>query len=211
VLVIGPRSLLLLQAASEGLAGVEAPQATGTGALADLAELLRERNGFYAFESGLHVFASGDGGARGGSLEEWNAPDGWRTAFGGMADGFLFFAEGVLGGQFAIRADEVFSFDPETGQHELLASSIEGWADRLLVDYALLSGFPLARRWQRAHGPLAPGMRLVPRIPFVLGGEFDVSNVYALDAAEGMRVRGELAVQIRDLADGAKVQYRIVD
>lgn len=157
------------------------------------------------------MFASGEARATGGSLEAWNAADGWRTAFQGLADGFLFFAEDVLGGQFAIRDDEVLSFDPETGQPEQVASSLEGWADRLPADYEVLSGFSLARRWQRAHGPLAPGVRLVPKIPFVLGGEFDVSNVYALDAAEGMRVRGQLAVQIRDLPDGARVRYRIVD
>lgn len=208
--MLGPRSQVLLSAASGPLAAGEAVRVTGAGVMAELAELLRERNGFYAFESALHVFASGEPGAGGGSLEEWNAADGWRAAFGGLADGFLFFAEDVLGGQFAIREDKVLSFDPETGQTELIASSVEGWADRLLAGYEVLSGFPLAKRWQRAHGPLAPGVRLVPRIPFVLGGEFDVSNLYPLDAAEGMRVRGELAVQIRDLPDGAKVRYRVV-
>ena len=45
----------------------------------------------------------------------------------------------------------------------------------------------------------------------MLGGEYDVSNVYALDAAVGMELRGELAVQLRDLPDGAKVTYRVVD
>jgi hypothetical protein len=53
-------------------------------------------------------------------------------------------------------------------------------------------------------------MRLVPKVPFVLGGEIEPGNVYSLNAKEGMRVRGELAVQIRDLPDGARVHYRII-
>jgi hypothetical protein len=49
---------------------------------------------------------------------------------------------------------------------------------------------------------------LVPKIPFVLGGEFGVDNVFALEATKGMRLRGELAVQIRDLPNGTKISYR---
>ena len=61
------------------------------------------------------------------------------------------------------------------------------------------------------NGGLSPGDRLVPRVPFVLGGEFEVANVYAIDAALGMQVRGDLAVQLVDLPDGAQVTYRVVD
>lgn len=61
------------------------------------------------------------------------------------------------------------------------------------------------------HGVLVEGQRLVPKLPFVAGGEFEVDNLYAADAVEGMRARGNLAVQIRDLPDGAQISYRIVE
>ena len=114
-----------------------------------------------------------------------------------MANGLFFFAEDAFGGQFAIRGDQVVTFDPETGEVEAYASSIEDWADQLQADYEVMTGQPLAEQWQTANGGLSPGDRLVPRVPFVLGGEFEVANVYAMDAVLGMQVRGDLAVQLR--------------
>ncbi|GAA1923654.1 hypothetical protein GCM10009815_17820 [Nocardioides marmoribigeumensis] len=174
----------------------------------ELGALLVARNGFYAFESALHVFGSGPS-VTGGSLEEWNAEHGWRVAYGELAEGLLFFAEDVFGVQFALRGDRVVTFDPETGDVGAMGTSIEDWADQLLSDYRELTGYPVAHDWQSRHGTLVPGTRLVPKRPFVLGGAFDVANLYALDATEGMRVRGDLAAQLRDLPDGAQVRYEV--
>jgi hypothetical protein len=38
-------------------------------------------------------------------------------------------------------------FDAETAQTDLFAKSIEEWADKILKDYAVLTGFPLLRPW----------------------------------------------------------------
>jgi hypothetical protein len=73
-----------------------------------LNELLQSRNGFYAFESALHVLprlerpdpATMDFG-------RWNDGALWRGEYGGLADGLTFFAEDLFGGQFALRGDEV--------------------------------------------------------------------------------------------------------
>jgi hypothetical protein len=45
----------------------------------------------------------------------------------------------------------------------------------------------------------------------VLGGGYEVANLYAHDATRGMQLRGELAVQLRDLPEGANVRLTIVD
>jgi hypothetical protein len=45
----------------------------------------------------------------------------------------------------------------------------------------------------------------------VTGGAFEIDNLCSADAVEGMRARGSLAVQIRDLPDGAKIRYRFVE
>ena len=89
-----------------------------------------------------------------------------------MAEGLLFFAEDAFGGQFALRDEHVVTFDPETGEAQALASSIEDWADQLLADFEFLTGQPLAHDWQARNGALPPGERLVPKVPFVLGGEY---------------------------------------
>src|SRR5881394_4570455 len=65
---------------------------------------LRQKNGFYAFESALHVFPIG---SKEGvmDLETWNLPDTWRNTYGGLADGYLFFGEDTFGNQFCLTQD----------------------------------------------------------------------------------------------------------
>jgi hypothetical protein len=176
--------------------------------LAQLAELLSLKNGFYAFESALHVFPATKERAV-MSLQQWNEPSLWRHAYGGLADGALFFAEDVFGGQFAIDAEGVVSFDPETGKREQLADDVYGWARRVVDDFEFLTGYPLAHEWQAAHGRLKSGNRLLPRVPFVTGGGYNINNLYEIEAGEGLRQRGKLALHIRDLPDGARVTWNL--
>lgn len=172
-------------------------------------ELLNHVNGFYAFESALHVFPSGTTERM--SVERWNKRNLWRQNYEDLADGLLFFAEDVLGGQFAFAEDGVCAFDPETGAREVVAEDLEHWAEAIIDDCEVLTAYPLAHDWQRRHGPLAPGQRLVPATPFFAGGEFDVENLYAIDAVQGMRARGAVALQIRGLPDDAKIRFKVVD
>jgi hypothetical protein len=155
----------------------------------DLLEWLLEKNGFYAFESALHVFPIG---ARDAvvDLESWNRPGFWRDAYGDLAEGMLFFAEDVFGNQFAIRNDRVGSFDAETGSYQHLADGLKGWASAILGCHELHSGYPLAHDWQTANRRLEPGERLLPKTPFATGGPYHADNLYAVDAVTGMRLRG---------------------
>lgn len=81
----------------------------------------------------------------------------------------------------------------------------------MVDDFNVLTGYPLGHHWQTQHGALAPGHRLIPKQPFVLGGAFDTDNLYSLDAVEGMRFRGELARQITGLPDGTAIEIRVTD
>lgn len=181
------------------------------GSLADdLLKMLRKRNGFYALESALHVFPSHSGRQEIG-LDEWNEDALWRNEFKGMADGCLFFAEDLFGGQFCIKYGRVYTFDPETGAVDYLADDIEGWAKVILNDYDVLTGYPLAHQWQERHGRLPAKKHLLPKIPFVAGGEFELDNLYLVDAVEGMKFRAGIANQIKDLPDGAHIKFNVVD
>jgi hypothetical protein len=163
-----------------------------------------------AFESALHLFPLNRGFGKAISLESWNERDLWRGRYGGMADGLLFFAQDTFGGQFAMSAAGIVSFDPETGAVTLIGKDLEDWAAQILADYEQLTGFPLAHAWQVRHGRLAVTDRLLPKRPFVLGGEYTIENLYVLDAVQGMRLRSELARQIATLPDGAEVNFKIV-
>lgn len=180
------------------------------GEVSELGALLRARNGFFAFESALHVFHSGQTRTA-FSVEDWNRPDLWIADFEGAADGMMFFAEDVFGCQFGLRGGAVVSFDPETGRVKDSAESLEDWAALILDDFEFLTGWPLASEWQKTNRPLRAGERLAPTQPFFLGGEFHVSNLHATDAATAMRLKAAIFRQTRDLPDGVKVRYVVRD
>ena len=177
----------------------------------ELAALLASKNGFYAFESALHVRHAGVTPGGEPDLHQWNDDLLWRSGYADLATGFLFFAEDTFGCQFAIKNDVVYSFDVETGEAVAMADNLEGWAAEVLENYEFRTGYPLAHQWQMRNGAMTIGTRLVPKRPFVLGGEFSADNLYALDSVQGMRLRADLALQLKDLPDGATVNYRVVD
>lgn len=205
----------LLSSASASLSERE-PEIAGdlrilAGSLADdLLRMLHQRNGFYALERALHVFPSHSNQQEIG-LDAWNESALWRSDYRGLADGCLFFAEDVFGGQFCIKDNKVYTFDPETGVLDYLADDIEGWAKVIVSDYEVLTGHPLAHQWQKQNGQLPARKRLLPKIPFVAGGEFALANLYLADAVDGMKFRADIANQIRDLPDGTQIKFNVVD
>lgn len=174
----------------------------------ELAGFLNRKNGFYAFESALHVFPACNEKEM-MDLEHWNDPSLWVEHYDDMALGTVFFAEGIFGDQFGIRGHEIVRFEAETGEAEPVASSLEDWANLIIEDRNYQTGYPLASQWQHVHGPLPYGQRLVAVTPFVLGGNFDISNFFALDAVKAMRYHGDLAVRLRDVPDGTKISFDI--
>jgi|SRR5215469_2188679 len=171
--------------------------------------MLKQKNGFYAFECALHVFPLAADPAAG--LEGWNADSLWRKEYGELTDGLLFFAEDIFQDQFCLSKQRsgVFRFYAETGQRDFVADSLESWAERILSNYRMETGWPLAHEWQAQHGPLKHGQRLMPKVPFFMGGEYKLENLWAGNPLEGMRQKGDLATQTRDLPEGAKVRLNI--
>jgi hypothetical protein len=173
-------------------------------------EIWSKKNGFYAFESALLVrpFSSLQPPI---GVVEWNAPAGWKQKFGVDLSTEIFFAEDAFGEQFSLREGGVFRFNPETGQIDPFAESIGAWAQKILDNYALHTGQPLAREWQKQHGPLQKGCRLAPKIPFVAGGEYAVTNLASMGDVELMEFRSQIANQIANLPDGAEFQIELAE
>jgi len=169
-----------------------------------LLELLRLRDGFYAFGNALHVLPSAPDAGLG--LLEWNAPGLWRGAYDLDLSGVVFFAQDAFGEQFGVTSEGVVRFDPETGDLETAHGSVADWATAVLEAPEAMTASPSLEAWQDANGALEPGTRLVPTQPFVIGGAFDPENLSSLDAVEGMRVRASVARQLRGLPEGTQVR-----
>lgn len=179
---------------------VALPQGVAGAVIAELRALLRQKNGFYSFESALHVFPSGAGAP---SLEGWNVAS-WRRHYS-LPDGVLFFAQDLFGGQFAVMSTGVARFNPETGEVAPHSRTLSDWARRLLGDYNFETGWELAHEWQLQNGPLLPGHRLLPRVPFVLGGEYEPENLLAVAADVAMENWGRLYDQLSGVPEGTEV------
>jgi len=173
----------------------------------ELESLLRTRNGFFAFESALHVRHVGRS-SRCRSLDRWNDRRGWIVEYDFDLDDVLFFAEDIFGEQFGIQGHYIVRFDPETAQVEVVADHLQEWARLMLDDRDVQTGFPLAHAWQCQHGAISEGRRLAPRVPFVCGGEYIVDNLVSIEEAESMRWRAQIANQIRDVPDGGTIEIR---
>lgn len=174
----------------------------------ELAEFLSWRNGILSPDSALWI--RGCGTSRYG-LSEWNSSKGWRAGYGSVIDGLFFFAEDAFGCQWCLGADSVMSFDPETAEIVEFAASLGEWAERVIGDYDSLTGAWVTRQWQAANGPLPYGTRMIPAIPFVLGGLFDLTNVRPIDCWDGAESRADIWNQIKDLPDGATVKWKVID
>jgi hypothetical protein len=178
---------------------------------AELFHMLEQKNGFYAFEYALHVLPLSSDPEAG--LEGWNAESLWRNGYEDLAGGLLFFAEDILQDQFCLSKKQsgVYRFHAETGQTNLMATSIEEWARVILSDYRTQTCWPLVHEWQEKNGRLPLGKRLMPKTPFFLGGEYKVENLYAGNPLEGMRLKADIAMQTRNLPEGAKVRLKIAE
>lgn len=174
----------------------------------DLINLLNKRNGFYCFESALHVFPVETDGEEIG-LIDWNDKGLWIECYDDLARNALFFAEDVFGGQFCIKEDGIYTFDPETGAFDYLAPDINEWCKHILEDYEVLTGYPLANAWQKKYGSIPAGYRLVPKIPFVVGGEYEPDNLYLEKSTIAMKARATIALQIRDVPDGSNIKLTL--
>ena len=174
----------------------------------ELIDLLRARNGFFAFGAALHVFpCESTDFSRG--LVEWNEPGLWKHEYQSFVDPGLCFAEDIFGNQFSIKDGSVHHFEVETGALTSIASSLEEWAALILSDDQLWTGWPVAQRWAEHDGPVRLHKRLHPATPFVCGGSYEVDNLRPIDAAEMMAKWGSFARQIHGLPDGAQIKIAV--
>jgi hypothetical protein len=92
-----------------------------------------------------------------------------------------------------------------------MGETLEEWARELVSDWDYYTGCSLASEWQKIHGPLPDGCRLIPKQLFVLGGEFEYANLQLIEEVRGMKSRVFFAAKLAGLTDGAQVSFKLVD
>ncbi|MEU1124866.1 hypothetical protein ABZ371_15170 [Streptomyces sp. NPDC005899] len=125
-------------------------------------------------------------------------------------NGLTFFAEDVFGFQFAVDDKGFHSFDPETGELEAMAETLDEWVESILSEYEELTGYGLAHAWQSRNGRLRNGYRLAPAVPFMLGGMYEVDALREKPDQELAAFRAHIYTQVRDTPDGEQVHINLM-
>ncbi len=120
------------------------------------------------------------------------------------------FCEDAFGNQFAFQNGEICMLTIETGEIEILNDKFDDWLVMVLDDLNYYSGLSLFSEWQEKNCKLKYNERLTPKQPFVLGGKFEISNLYNLDSSKVISFNSDLATQIANLPDGSHINIKII-
>ena len=136
---------------------------------------------------------------------------GWRWLVGERARAFAWSTAGDV--FFSDPDGCVHQLDTGGGEVERIADSLDAF-DLLMTDPAIANEWlllPVVRAYVEAHGALQPGTCLGFRVlPVFKEGSYGAENRFSLQIKEHCDVTGEIHHQIRNLPDGAKVQFKIV-
>ncbi len=195
----------LLEISSDPIAGP-----TQADAIADpqLKALLQQRNGFWALQNALWVFADNSTQTTPGH----NHPEisSWASLYSKTKGVAQAFAVDAIGYPFFTSDYGILQMDLETGVFKKIAVDIEGWADAMLNHFQELSGWKVCKDWQDANGPLPEGYRLMPRMPFVGGGTETADNLMGVAMTEMIGFYAELAAEIRNMPEGGTLDIKLM-
>ncbi len=148
-------------------------------------------------------------GVRLPSIEQWNDPSLWRSAFDGLADGPPFVAESYLGDQYRVIDGGVVRWSPETGGQEGIGVTLDKWLASVRSDPGAEVPLWLLEDWEALHGTLPPDDHLAPSVPYILGGDYQLGNLHAISGVSDLHWRAQLATKLRDLPDGSEIRLHV--
>ncbi|QLB12915.1 hypothetical protein EV697_102415 [Bisgaardia hudsonensis] len=119
----------------------------------------------------------------------------------------FFFSDNVLGEGFCFKGYEIGRFDFETCEFEFIASNMENFIKSLFSDFNYFSAYSIGITWQRYYRKIGFDEVLMPKIPFVLGGDYDVNNLYLSTINKGLRIKNELYNKVKNINDGERVVF----
>ena len=123
----------------------------------------------------------------------------------------FFFACDVFGNQFCFddHTSEIYLFNIETGNRERIAGDFIEWITILKSETDYFTGQSFIIKWEEVMPRLNYYERLTPKMPFVLGGEYHLSNMRVEKLEKILEFNSNIAKQIKDLPDGSLVNIEI--
>lgn len=120
------------------------------------------------------------------------------------------FGEDLFGNQFVFYSNGIGLLSIETGEVEFIAQNFIQWLNEVENSLDYYSGESLMLEWIEQN-EMSLDERLTPKVPFVLGGAYEIENLYRAKISSVLEFNADLAAQIRDLPDGATINLKIVE
>ena len=175
----------------------------------ELQQLLALRNGFVAFRGGLHV--------RGAcTAPEWHSlraamegPSSFAARFRTIKKEDVPFAQDVFGDQFVWREGKVYKLDSYADQLEEVASGVVDFFAKVQQDPIGLLELGHLTQFEGTGETLRPGELLMEWPPFVVSESRKGVSLRRIPAAERLEFLADIAKQLRGVADGTRVEFKI--
>jgi len=175
----------------------------------DLQQLLAQRNGFVAFRGGLHV--------RGACKEPlWHSlraamegPESFAERYRVVKGGDVPFAQSVFGDQFILRGKGVHKLDAYADTLEPVADDLTAFFFKVQEDPIGLLSLGHLAQYEGTGETLRPGELLMEWPPFVVEGSEKGVSLRRIPVQERLEFLADIAKQLRGVADGTKVEFKI--
>jgi hypothetical protein len=166
-----------------------------------LRDLLDWQNGFVLHGGALHVRGASTNPEWHSLRLAWQGEHALHKLYGTVLPDDIPFAQDVFGDQFLLRDEVVMRLFAETGEVEKMAEDLDEFLAAVNID---LEGYLNVQ-----PGQLEPGQLLLAYPPFCFeeaSGKVDLSP---LPAAEVIRFHAQVAAQLKDVPEGAKIEFKV--
>ncbi len=170
----------------------------------ELVRVLSDTNGFILHAGAVHV--------RGACLTPewhslraaWHGPKSFHTLYEEVRPSDIPFAQDQVGDQFLIREGVILRLSAETGEIARLADSLQDFFSGVTRDIEGFLNVGLGHRLQ-------PGQLLHAYPPFCFRESGAGASLAPLPASEVILFHADLARQIRDVPDGGRVEFKVIE
>lgn len=129
-----------------------------------------------------------------------------KQEYGSLVNELIFFGQDVFGNQFAFSPKGIIFFNIETAEQEIIANSFRDWVKILEDEVEFYTGVDFVSAWEAEKGLLSFEERLCAKVPFIMGGDYVLKNLYSQNFPKYILSNANIARQVYNLKDGTDVK-----
>lgn len=175
----------------------------------DLADVLRQTNGFIASNGAIHLRGAVQAPAWHSLRAAWRGPESFAVRYRSVRPADIPFAQDALGDQYLLRDDGVWHLCAEADEVFPFAKSLAKFLDASARDpVRFLTLGPLVEFWDQG-GTLEPGQLLSVYPPLIMRKDVGGYSYRAVSVGDRFDALATFAAQVRDLPDGATITLSV--